>query len=221
MYLYLCVICLVFAALFLKAEMKEKYGSAVVLKGLASLCFVIFGVLGSKVCRDPRFAKLVVIGLILGAVADVLLNLRYVVKKNGKIVFLLGILVFLAGHVLYIAALIPRCKSLSVCIAAGAVLTAGLLAWIFKQITAEKAFKIFGVVYIGVITIMNCISLGALIADPSAQHIVFFAGALLFLASDIILILNTFGGKTKSSLRIANIALYYVGQLLIALCLQL
>ena len=185
-----------------------------VLKGLASSCFVLFGVLGSEAFKDPQFAKLVVIGLILGAVADVLLNLRYVVKKNGKIVFL-------AGHVLYIAALVPHCKNLAVCIIAGVILTAVLLAWIFKQITAEKAFKIFGVVYIGVITVMNCISLGALIAEPSAQMAVFFAGALMFLTSDIVLILNTFGGKSKNSLRIANIALYYAGQLLIALCLQL
>ena len=43
----------------------------------------------------------------------------------------------------------------------------------------------------------------------------------LFLISDIVLILNTFGPETKTSLRITNIVLYYIGQLLIALSLKL
>ena len=33
------------------------------------------------------------------------------------------------------------------------------------------------------------------------------------------LILNTFGSETKQSLRVTNVMLYYVGQLLIALSL--
>ena len=48
----------------------------------------------------------------------------------------------------------------------------------------------------------------------------FAAGAVLFLVSDIVLILNTFGKETKQSLRICNIMLYYIGQLLIALSLH-
>ena len=47
----------------------------------------------------------------------------------------------------------------------------------------------------------------------------FAAGAFLFLVSDIVLILNTFGPKSKFSLRVTNLSLYYVGQLLIALSL--
>ena len=43
---------------------------------------------------------------------------------------------------------------------------------------------------------------------------VFFIGALSFLVSDIVLILNTFGKTSKQSLRILNLSLYYLGQLL-------
>jgi hypothetical protein len=49
----------------------------------------------------------------------------------------------------------------------------------------------------------------------------FFGGALLFLASDVVLILNTFGPKSTFSMRVVNLVLYYVGQLMIALSLQL
>ena len=50
---------------------------------------------------------------------------------------------------------------------------------------------------------------------------VFAAGAVLFLVSDVVLILNTFGKEFRQSLRNTNIALYYAGQLLIAFSLTL
>ena len=49
---------------------------------------------------------------------------------------------------------------------------------------------------------------------------IFAVGAILFLVSDIVLILNTFGRETKQSLRVTNISLYYAGQILIALSLR-
>ena len=67
--------------------------------------------------------------------------------------------------------------------------------------------------------ILNCVAVGNLIASPSAFTGYFAAGSFLFLISDIVLILNTFGSETKMSLRITNIGLYYIGQLLIALSL--
>lgn len=220
-YLIFAFLCAVLAAAFIVVEHKEKYVPAVVLKGTASLCFVVLGVLGGKLCGDAQFANRVIIGLVLGCVADVLLNLRFVFKEKGQLVFLVGILVFLSGHILYLAALIPHCPSLWLCLMIGAVLTALVLMWIFRRITAKKAFKIFGVFYIGAIVIMNCVAFGALMADPSAGLGVFAAGAVLFLVSDVVLILNTFGSETKFSLRITNLGLYYLGQILIALSLQL
>ena len=93
------------------------------------------------------------------------------------------------------------------------------MMWIFKRISAAMAFKIFGVVYIGAIVLLNCVAVGNLITDPSAFTGIFAAGAILFLVSDIVLILNTFGKDTKQSLRVTNISLYYAGQILIALSL--
>lgn len=216
----LIVLCLALAAAFIAVEHQKKYVPAVVLKGLASACFVALGIVTSIICGDARIAKLVVIGLLLGAVADVLLNLRFVFdEKIGSKVFLVGILVFLSGHIFYLAALIPHCPNVWLFIAVGIVLTAITMVWIFKQITAKKAFKIFGVFYIGAIVIMTCVAFGALIGNGETGHLMFFIGAVLFLISDIVLILNTFGSTTKFSLRITNLSLYYLGQLTIALSL--
>lgn len=220
-YLFFVPICLVIMSVFIYYEHKEKYVLAVILKGLASLCFVLFGVLCSIQALNMQFAKMVKIGLLLGLIADIMLNLRFVFKKNGKLVFLVGILVFLAGHVLYLCALIPGYSYALVTTLTGIIVSALVLKWIFTQIEAEKAFKIFGVFYIGVIVIMNAFALRNFILDSQMSNLIFLIGAISFLFSDIVLILNTFGKETKFSLRITNLSLYYVGQLLIAFSLSL
>lgn len=214
--LLLIPLCLALAGVFLWQESRKKYVAAVALKALASLCFVLLGALASS--GGPT-ARVIVAGLILGCVADVLLNLRWVFEKKGQLIFLVGILVFLGGHVLYLAAILPLCADKLVCCILGAVLTALLMIWIFGRITAKTAFKIFGVVYVGAVVLLNCVAVSNLIAAPSAFTALFAAGALFFLVSDVVLILNTFGSETKKSLRVTNVMLYYVGQLLIALSL--
>ena len=207
------ILCLCLAALFMWTENKENYMGAVILKGLASLCFVLVGVMAGN---GGQLAKLIVTGLLLGCVADVLLNLRWVFPKKGQLIFLVGILVFLGGHVVYLAAVLPMADNWAVCVVVGVVLTALLMKWIFSKITAKKAFKIFGVFYLGAIMLLNCVAVRNLMTAPSAFTGLFAAGALLFLISDIVLILNTFGQKSKFSLRVTNLSLYYIGQLLIA-----
>lgn len=214
----LIILCAVLARFFLIAESKEEYVKAVILKGLASLCFVAAGLMCSP---GGHVANLIVAGLIIGSTADVMLNLRMVFKEKGKLIFLIGILVFLTGHIMYLAAVLPLCSYKPVCIIAGLVLTALLMVWIFKRITAKPAFKIFGVVYIGAIMLLNCVAIGNVIAVRSPFNIVFAIGAVLFLVSDIVLILNTFGSEFRQSLRNTNISLYYAGQLLIAYSLLL
>ena len=143
-----------------------------------------------------------------------------VFKEKGQLIFLVGILVFLTGHIMYLAAVFPLCSHKVACIVIGIILTALLMIWIFKRITAKMAFKIFGVVYIGAIVLLNCVAIGNLISVQSSFNGMFSAGALLFLVSDIVLILNTFGSEYKQSMRNNNITMYYAGQLLIALSLQ-
>lgn len=212
------ILCLSIMSIFIYFEKKEKFVLAVILKGLASVMFVLLGLWCSKNVPDSSFVRYVKIGLILGLIADILLNLRFVFKTKGKIVFLVGILVFLSGHILYLCALIPTVNSIIIPLIVGIILTTIIIIWIFKQIEAQVAFKIFGIFYIGAIVIMNAFAVANLIQNPSnTRYIIFVIGALLFLVSDIVLILNTFGKTTKFSLRITNLSLYYLGQIMIAL----
>ena len=213
----LTALCAVFATVFLRAEMKESFVWADVWKGLASLCFVLIGVMNSP---GGKAAQLLVCGLILGFVADILLNLRFIFKKRGQLAFLIGILVFLAGHIVYLIAILEMSVNWKISIAIGVVLTVLLILWLFKNITAKPLFMIFGIVYIGAIMLMNAVAMGNLVAFPSAFTIIFALGAVLFLISDIVLIINTFGKKFRESFRILNIVLYYAGQILIGVSMM-
>ena len=221
-YLYLAPVCLAVAGLFLIVERTRRYVAADVVKGVASACFVLLGFLGALLGVDADYARVILLGLLLGAVADVLLNLRYVFEgSRSQLAFLSGILVFLAGHVAYLLACLPHCPFLVVAVVAGVVLTALLMSWIFGPIEAKLVFKLFGVVYVGAVVVLTCVALGALAAHPSTRWLAFVAGTALFLASDVVLILNNFGPRQSVVMRISNIVLYYAAQLLIALSIQL
>lgn len=217
-YVYLLILTgFVLQALFIKTEHDEKYLLADILKGAASLMFVLVGGIAFRTVNNPFNAKFFY-GLVFGMIGDILLNLRYVFPKSGQKIFLAGILAFLIGHILYLLALIPQAQHVWIwyCIILGALLAAGLLAYIFKTMEVKKAFKIFGVFYLGAVFIMTAIALGITVFTPSKRALIYAIGAVLFTASDVVLIFNTFSGVTKFSLRITNLTLYYVGQILIA-----
>lgn len=218
----LAVLGCVVQGFFIAVEHKKKYVPAVCLKGIASLIFVAIGYIGFLAAGDRTFARMVFLGLIFGALGDILLNLRFVVKeKASQPVFLTGVAAFLTGHILYLVALIPQATHVWISLLAGVVIAACILAVIFKSMELKPAFKAFGILYIGAVVLMTAVAFGNLIAEPTGSRLMYAIGALLFTVSDIVMIFNTFGKETKFSLRITNLSLYYVGQLLIAFSLFL
>lgn len=211
---------IVLQILFILQEKNKKFVAADILKGLASAMFVTIGIIGYNAIKPDDWACKILAGLIFGMIGDIVMNLRFVLKGDaGQKAFLGGILAFLIGHVLYLLALIPISNHLVPCIIIGAVLAAGLLIYIFKTMEVKLAFKIFGIFYLGAIIIMTVMAIDIAISTMFPPFIVYAIGAVLFMASDIVLIFNTFSGKTVFSKRVLNLSLYYVGQLLIAGCL--
>ncbi len=216
--IFLSIFCLCLAPLCIWQENQENHIAAAAFKGMASLCFVCVGFLAGSA---GKMSNLILIGLILGCVADVLLNLCNVFHEEGQVIFLFGILVFLCGHFVYLAAVLPLSENRGLCFAIGTILTAALMKWMFTRISAEKLMKTFGIIYVGTIMILNCIAIGNLISLPSAFTFSFAFGVLLFLISDIVLILNTFSSESSTLLRMTDLYIYYIGQLLIAWSLTL
>ncbi len=211
----------VIQGIFINAEHREQYVKADVLKGIASLAFVTIGLIGYLTVSTNSFGIKILVGLIFGLLGDVLLNLRFVIEKIGQKLFLGGIVAFLVGHILYLAALIPLTENLVVDVAIGVILAAALLIYIFVTLEPKIVFRIFGVFYLGAVIIMTVIAVHLAFVTGGTHDIVYAIGAVLFTVSDIVLIFNTFSGVTRFSLRITNLSLYYAGQLLIAASLFL
>ena len=216
--IFLAIIGIVLQAFFIIVEHRKNYVPAVVLKGSASLIFCIIGWFG-KNAATQSFANMIFLGLLFGMLGDIALNLRFVFPEKGQKIFLGGIVLFLIGHILYLAALVPLCRHLLICVIIGALLSAFLLGYIFKTMQVKTAFKIFGIFYLGAVIIMTCTAIGILIENTQTYTALYALGAVLFTLSDIILIFNTFGSRELFSRRIANLSLYYLGQLLIAFSL--
>ena len=101
---------------------------------------------------------------------------------------------------------------------AAAALSALLLWWILRRIEAQGALRAFGVVYLTVVFFMACCAAGLLPLEPTNPGVLLFAaGAALFAASDVLLVLNQFGKKRYPAFRAMNLSLYYLGQIAIAL----
>lgn len=218
----LTVIILIIAGMFIQgcfmyAEYKKKWTLAVILKGSASLFFVAVGIICSIKAGFNSYNKLIITGLCCGLLGDVLLNLRHVFKEFGDKIFLVGIAAFFAGHIVYLIAVIPYANKLIIDTGIGIIISALLLKYIFTIMKVKPAFKAFGVFYLGAIIIMTCMAVDAAIFVPSTKNFIFAFGAMLFTASDIVLIFNTFNGKETLNRRIANLSLYYIGQMCIAM----
>jgi uncharacterized membrane protein YhhN len=202
---------------FIKTEYAGKMVKATVYKGLASLTFVSLGIY-AYIRVPSRFGLLIVIGLILGLIGDVLLNLRNVLRgAASRKIFALGIFSFVCGHFLYIAALIGRNTDIIlISLIVTAVASAVLIRPLMTRITApSKGLEIFGYVYLAIVIGMSSCAEVLLYKEVSPLTILFFFGGLLFMVSDFIMIYYSFGKKIKP-LRAINLLAYFVGQVLIA-----
>lgn len=208
---------------FIRTEYAGELAKATILKGLASSAFVCLGIY-CYIHNPTSFGKLILIGLILGMVGDIFLNLRnqFEGAESNK-VFAVGIAAFLSGHFLYIAALLKQSSNiLLTAIIITAVISVLAIPPLMKRITApSKGIKIFGYVYLVIVISMFSTAVSILIkTGTSSMNIIFTTGASLFLISDFIMIYYSFGKKIKP-LRAINLLSYYVGQLLIAYCIYL
>lgn len=224
LYALAAVLCALFAALFAKAKYNKSFVRSAVYKALASLCFVSIGfgaVLSSESAGGAYACGFVCAGLSLGFFADILLSLRYMSQKHWKKLFAAGTGVFLAGHISYICALMPFVKSTALCAAAASVLGICIMRFVYRRTVMEKFLRLFGGAYIVIISLAVSCSLFALFSQPCGFTALFAAGAVCFMASDILLILNNFGARVRLGRKAASTALYYAAQLMIAFSLLL
>jgi uncharacterized membrane protein YhhN len=206
-------------AIFIVLERRKRMLSALLLKGCASLLFVLAGVVAYSLSPDRMFARLIVLGLMLGAVGDVCLNLRFLLTGRARAVFLLGIGSFLLGHAAYLIALIAKQPgALLYALPVAAIISFFLIRFVLSRVEVGGVIKTFGIVYLSVVFLMAAVALTLFAFEPQSTGKALFAvGGLLFAASDVLLVLNQFGKRAYPAFRALNLVLYYLGQICICL----
>lgn len=219
----------VFVPLFLKYSWPQKCWKSFRLKLVCAALFVISGICCMFWADNfSPYAKYMLIGLVFGALGDLFLHLI----TDKQIVFGIGLLSFLVGHIFYIIAFgkamtyqLPQANVFD-----WRAIVAVLLIFAAVAVYAVKTKMKLGIAAVPVALYALTISTMLVTAfqlcgrfflegfnNDISSICTIGIGAVLFVLSDGSLALLLFGGKEKNRpLKIFNIATYFAGQVLLA-----
>ncbi len=198
----------------LVAEKREHLAGKLLTKPLASLGFILLAMLQPHPAETYYFWILA--GLVFCLGGDVFLALPQ------KPMFLVGLISFLLGHVLYVfgfLSLVPGHTWLHVGTLVIVAVSGGVFVWLKPHLGSMLGPV---VVYILVISLMLIGALAVFSSDavaPRGRYLVII-GAGLFYLSDLFVARNRFVKKEYIN-RLVGLPLYYTGQYLLALSVNL
>jgi uncharacterized membrane protein YhhN len=199
------------ATLTIYGEMAGRRRLVYAFKPLTTALIVI---LAALLPADPasRYRLAVLAGLLLSLAGDVLLML-----PADR--FIAGVAAFLAAHLAYLTAftsLVPFAAS-PVAIAVVAVIVAGILVGLWGSLPARMRPPL--VVYAVVLGAMTAQAISQAIVLASGAAAAGAVGALLFLASDSVLVTNRFARPFRFA-PLVILGTYYSAQVLIAISIM-
>ena len=220
-------------ALALCVYIREKTRACTVktvfLKSAVSVLFIAVSAYGTWLCavrgRMVPLCPLVLLGQVLGLLGDVWLDLKYAFPEKDAPFTRAGFFSFGAGHVLFIIGLLlsryPAGRPMTVILP---LLLSALLS--FGNAAMEKPMKlcfgeyrttviVYGALLFSTVLLSGSFALAGGFRDTPLN--LFFAGAVLFAASDLILSGTYFGvGRDRPVDLALNYLTYYPAQFLIA-----
>lgn len=227
--------------IYVSERMKGRSAKSLILKTLTSCCFLAISFCGlleafwTPVLDGPSpeltaklvtFPLLIFAGQFFGLLGDIWLGIRSDSSQDKKRLMIAGFASFGLGHILFIEALIASFWQGD---GLWWLLVPVLLTVLYGIVTIPLGQKLgieFGsfhgasVIY-GMILFFAAVFAGSLLIKGGfygCRLWVFFAGIVLFAASDAVLARVYFGKeKGKKTLVLANLILYYAAQFLIAM----
>lgn len=217
MLIALTVLCALACGVLVLGEARDDNRLRFTAKPLASLAFILVGVVAATRGEIHEFEMAVIAGLVLGAIGDVAL-----LSAHG---FLAGLGSFLLGHLAYAVAVGSYLPPRTWPHAAGAyalipiVVGLAVLAWLWPKL---GSLRIPVIAYVAVILAMVVAAIALVRSDVAGvaamstqRRELFAAGAVLFFASDLAVARDKFVAKGFVN-RAWGLPVYYAGQLLIA-----
>ena len=214
--------CGLFVALFLKAFYDGKFNHALLFKGIASLCFIILGIVGLLTSEPSTTSTLIFIGLCFGIVGDEVIALCQNLPKYDMQFFIGGGSFFIVGHILYIIALFSNGELSAVALIVSFVVLV-TLSMIYERYRKfyKGSMKYSLMLYICVVIFMAATAIGVFFGQGTVGAMLFAIGGILFAVSDNILFAYKLGENPKFKQNIALHVAYYIAQLAIACSIAL
>ena len=185
-------------------------------KTAASICFAAIGVMnfiitGKRLKEYRAFSLLILCGLFVAMSGDVVINYSFIV----------GAALFAVGHILFFAAQCKLCRKEDrnrirdiVC---GISLFAVNMLIMFLapiEIRSETTTAVCAA-YAAIISIMTGKAISNFIADKKPVFRLMLLGTVLFMVSDILLVLYVFMGRIVV-IHYISISLYYISEIVLA-----
>ncbi len=208
---------------FIILRLSKKRLSALLVKAFTSWCFIFTA--GAGIMENvgaARYGLPLLLGLVLGLLGDIWLDLKWIYEKESKMFLWWGFSCFLAAHVFCIIAIISKSKmelsDIFICVAISiAISVINLL--IAKPMKLDMyGHRIIVFLYVVALALSSSTAVFAMIRNGFTRPWVLLAvGLILFFLSDAILS-QTYYGKDKDGnfYVFINHLLYYFGQFLIA-----
>ena len=183
------------------------------IKSITSALFVLMGVVNlifaiKLKTNKLKFSIIILIGLVFAMLGDILLEIEFIV---GAALFALGHVFFFISYC-FLVKFNYKDLIYGVCIFVPAMLFI-LLAPMFKQV--EVLMKVVCVVYALIISLMVGKSIANFVKVRSVLHLIIMIGSVLFFFSDLMLLLNVFGGVGRIA-GVLCLATYYPAEFVLA-----
>jgi len=204
--------------LFVLRSCRTRDWRCLLLKAAASAVFVLLAYVCIRLRAWNSYSRLVFAGLCCGFAGDVLMGARFLSEKFRFSFYVLGLVCFLSGHVLYAwNALTVAGKCWPYALASALPLLAAAAYDAHRRHVNAGKLTALGVVYFAALFFAVFAALWGGVIAKSAALLLFFAGGASFALSDYLLVLDTFGPEKNLFRGAASHLLYYFAQLLIAL----
>lgn len=210
----------VFAVLAVYFTFKKKNAFRVILKSLASFCFMCIALVSLMYAPFERYFFFILLGLLFGVLGDVFLGVAYVTEEKYKQYFnLSGLLSFLLGHIAYIVAFIVLSDNFNFWL----LFIVPVFPIIFFVLEKKGIFTVHKalipiMVYSGVLCLMLSCALNLLLIG-GIFNTVFFIAAVFFISSDTLLAFYNFSKYKTQQVMYSYMPLYYIAQIVFACAL--
>ena len=229
------ILCLTTMSIFISLRVQKGGLAGVFSKTVASFCFIAFALilLAMKVNLNQFNSygiACLVIGLVCGLIGDILLDLKVVYPFHKDGYLYAGMTSFLVGHLFYIASMILfTYNEISFfssqllpffLILIGAIILTIIVYFISTKVIKlnYEKFSIFVNIYSFVLIFTTIFSIYLACIVSIIPMYILAIGFVLFLASDLVLSMQYFGGKLQDKkLIVINHLLYYLAQIIIAM----